>query len=100
MFWLASTSVTWLATTVTVQVAPAGRFAEGWSVKLVAGEAGLTEKATGVPVGHSILKAEPVTLTLSLKVTVTLVLATTFVAPLAGVVLVTVGGVSTVKLAV
>src|SRR5436305_9712546 len=97
MFWPASTSVTWLATTVAVQVTPPGRLAVGWRTKELAGEAGVTVKATGVPVGHSSLKAEAVTLTGSLKLIVTVVFGLTLVAPLAGVVVVTAGAASVVK---
>ena len=95
----ALTSVTCEATTVTVQVTPPGRFAPGWSTKLDAGEAGVTVKAMGVPAGHSSLNAVPVTLTASSKFTVTVLLSATLVAAFAGVVLVTSGAVSAVKVA-
>jgi hypothetical protein len=97
IFWPASTSVTWLATTVTVQTAPPGRFAVGRNTKLAAGEAGVTVKAIGVPTGHASVNAVPVTFTASLKFTVTVLGVATFVAPFAGVVLLTLGGASTVK---
>ena len=91
-----------MATTVTVHTVPAGRFADGVSVKLVAppGGTGATVKVSDVPVGHSSLKAVPVTLTALLKLTTTVVDASTDVAPLVGVVLLTVGGESVVKEAV
>src|SRR5258706_6022830 len=98
MFWPRSTSVTWLATTVTVQVTLPGSGAVGWSTKLEAGEAGVTVNACGVPTGHSSLDAVPVTLTGSLKLIVTVAVGTTLIAPLAGTVVVTEGGVSIVKL--
>src|SRR5436305_8175444 len=82
MCWPASTSVTWAATTVTVQTTPLGKGDVGCSTKLVAGEGVVTEKATGVPVGHSSLNAEAVTLTDSLKFTVTVELGATPQTPL------------------
>ena len=90
-------SVTCEATTVRVQATPPGRLAVGWSTKVVAGEAGVTVKATGVPLGHSSVKADAVTLTCLSKVTVTVPVSGTFVAPFAGVVLATVGAASTVR---
>jgi hypothetical protein len=98
----AETSVTWLATTVAVHTAPAGRFADGVSVKLVAppGGAGPIVNASGVPVGHCSVKADAVTFTALLKLTVMVADASTAVAPLAGVVEVTVGGESVVNEAV
>src|SRR5258707_6470914 len=89
-------SVTWLATTVSVQTVPAGSGVVGVSVNADAGEAGETLNALGVAAGHSSVKALPVTVTASLKFTVRVALRATAVAPLAGTVLVTVGGVSTV----
>src|SRR5260221_12221049 len=88
-------SVTWLATTVSVQTVPAGSGVVGVSVNADAGEAGETLNALGVAAGHSSVKALPVTVTASLKFTVRVALRATAVAPLAGTVLVTVGGVST-----
>src|SRR3954453_721354 len=78
----ASTSVTWVATTVTVQAMPPGRLAVGWSTNELAGEAGVTVKPFGVPTGHSRVKAVPVTLTSLLKLIVTVVAGSTPVAPL------------------
>ena len=49
-----------------------------------------------VPAGHSSLNAAAVTLTALLKFTVIVAVARTFVAPFVGVVVVTVGGASTV----
>jgi len=60
------------------------------------GGTGARVNAIGVPVGHSSLNAEAVTLTALLNTTVTVVLASTFVAVLAGVVLVTTGRLFTV----
>src|SRR5260221_528711 len=87
-------SVTWLATTVSVQTVPAGSGVVGVSVNADAGEAGETLNALGVAAGHSSVKALPVTVTASLKFTVRVALRATAVAPLAGTVLVTDGGVS------
>src|SRR5436305_6933404 len=97
MFWPASTSVTCVATTVTVQVTSPGSVEVGWRTKLEAGEAGVTVNATGVPVGHSSLNAVPVTLTGSLKLIVIVVFGATLVAPLAGDFEETDGGASVVK---
>jgi len=87
------------ATAVAVQVVATGRLALGVSVYVVTppGGAGARPNATGVPAGHSSLKALAVTLTALVNVTVTVVFSGTLVAPLVGVVLLTVGGVSTVK---
>src|SRR5436305_4130360 len=98
MFWPASTSVTWLATTVTVQVTFPGSGEVGWRTKLEAGEAGVTVNATGVPVGHSSLNAVPVTFTGSLKLIVIVEPGVMLVAPFGGTGVVTEGGVSIVKL--
>src|SRR5260221_11379329 len=88
-------SVTWLATTVSVQTVPAGSGVVGVSVNADAGEAGETLNALGVAAGHSSVKALPVTVTASLKFTVRVALRATAVAPLAGTGVVTVGGVCT-----
>ena len=61
------------------------------------GAAGATAKATGVPVGHSSLKPGAVMLTALLKVKLTVAFSATAVAPFAGTVEETVGGVSMVK---
>src|SRR5258707_13399508 len=86
-------SVTWLATTVSVQTVPAGSGVVGVSVNADAGEAGETLNALGVAAGHSSVKALPVTVTASLKFTVRVALRATAVAPLAGAGLVSGGGV-------
>ena|SRR5207302_266853 len=81
--------------TVMVQTVPAGRFAVGVSVIVVAGEE-VCEKASGVPVGHSIENALFVALIDSLKFTSMTVSRATSVAPSAGVVLLTLGAASCV----
>src|SRR5258708_10418707 len=86
-------SVTWLATTVSVQTVPAGSGVVGVSVNADAGEAGETLNALGVAAGHSSVKALPVTVTASLKFTVRVALRATAVAPLAGTGVGTGGGV-------
>src|SRR5690348_9880441 len=59
---LESASVTCAATTVTVQTLPIGRLPVGSSVKLVAGPVPVVLlNATGVPAGHSSVKALAVT---------------------------------------
>src|SRR5262249_14209514 len=70
LFWPVSVSARWPAALVAVQATPLGRLAVGCSTKLVAGEAGVTVNASGVPVGHSSLNAVPVTFTCSLKLIV------------------------------
>src|SRR6185503_307578 len=61
---LASASVTWAATTVTVQVTPLGKLLVGLSTKLLAGPVPVVLlKATGVPTGHSSVNALAVTFT-------------------------------------
>src|SRR5438876_554213 len=82
--WPASTSVTWRATTVPVQVTGGGSAEVGWRTKLEAGEAGVTVKAMDVPVGHSSLKAVPVTFTDSEKLMVIVAEGFTLTAPLVG----------------
>src|SRR5207244_8085118 len=81
--------------TVMVQTVPAGRFDVGVSVIVVAGEEDC-EKASGVPVGHSIVKAVFVALIDSLKLIWIVVSRATSVAPLAGVVVLTLGAASCV----
>src|ERR1041385_1181414 len=81
--------------TVVVQTVPAGRFALGVSVNEVAGDE-VCEKLSGVPVGHSIVKALFVALTDSLKVIWIAVSRATSVAPSAGDVLLTLGAASCV----
>src|SRR6185295_18216471 len=97
----ASTSVTFEATTVTVQIVPTGRSDVGSRTKLLTppGAAGKTVKAIGVATGHSTVNAvESRIFTFSLKLIVMLVLIATCVAPFVGIVVVTAGGVSMVKL--
>jgi len=84
-----------LAWTVTVHVVPAGSELVGVSVYELAGEL-LALKATGVPDGHSIENALPVALTLLEKLIVIVELGTAS-EPSAGLVVVTVGGMSTVN---
>src|SRR6185295_1747986 len=97
----ASTSVTFDATTVTVQTVPTGKSDVGSRTKLLTppGATGVTLKATGVATGHSTVNAvESRIFTFSLKLIVMLVFVATWVAPLVGIVVVTEGGVSIVKL--
>src|SRR5215813_10846570 len=96
----ASTSVTFEATTVTVQTVPTGKSEVGSSTKLLVppGAAGVTLKVTGVETGHSTVNAvESWILTFSLKLIVMFVFVATCVAPFVGMVLVTEGGVSRVN---
>src|SRR5215212_4234692 len=93
----ASTSVTFAATTVTVQSSPAGRFADGVNVKLEAGETDRLKGRAPEPVGHSIVNELSVALTGSLKLTVMVAAGTAAVAPLMGVVLGTLGAASVGK---
>src|SRR5207244_8632520 len=81
--------------TVMVQTVPAGRFVVGVSVNVVAGDE-VCEKLSGVPVGHSIVNALLVALTDSLKLMSIVVSRATSVAPLAGVVPLTLGAASCV----
>src|SRR5688500_15238863 len=90
---LASTSEIGLAGTVTTQVVLKGRFTSGLRVKLLLGEA-LCVNVIGVPVGHSTTNALEVALTLSLKFMVMFVSKATLTAPVAGIVLSTVGAAS------
>src|SRR5215204_1501910 len=96
----ASTSVTFAATTVTVQIVPTGKSEIGSRTKLLTppGAAGKTVKAIGVATGHSNVNAvESRILTFSLKLIVMLVFVATWIAPFVGIVVVTAGGVSIVK---
>ena len=62
---------------------------------MVAGEAGVTVKAGVAPGEQDSMNVEPVTVTDLLKVIEMVLASGTLVAPLVGLVLVTVGGVST-----
>src|ERR1700688_3775682 len=93
--FLPAASVTVLATTVTVQLLSNGRLVDGWSTERAAGEAGVTVKLGAAPGEQASMKVEPVTVTDLLKLIVIVLATGTLVAPLAGLVLVTVGGVST-----
>lgn len=88
-----STSVTLAATTPTAQE-PSGRLLLGVSVKVVAGDAE-SVKACDEPPGHSSVKELRLALTDSEKVIPMVALCATGLAPLAGLVLETVGGVLT-----
>src|SRR5919199_619439 len=90
-----STSLIWLAITVTVQTVPAGRSEFGSSVIAEPGEP-LTLNAFDVPVGHSIVNELPVAVTASLKLTTMLLFRSTSVALSAGEVVVTDGAASCV----
>src|SRR5438874_1494790 len=90
---MASTSLIWFAITVTVQTVPFGRSEVGSSVIVEPGEP-LTLKASGVPVGHSIVNELPVAVTGSLKLMSMFVFFATSVAPSAGEVLETLGAAS------
>src|SRR5437016_2134690 len=90
-----STSLIWFAITFTEQTVPSGRSLVGSSVIDEPGEP-LTEKLSGVPVGHSSVNELPDAVTGSLKLTTTFVFTATWVAPSAGDVLVTEGAASAV----
>ena len=93
-------SVICVAMAVTVQVVLGGSALEGVSTTLVvslAGSTGLLLNVTGVPTGHSTVKAPVATSTCSLKFSVMVAPVLTPVAPLVGLVLVTVGGGSPVE---
>src|SRR5436190_1040519 len=92
----ASTSLIWFAIKVGGETVRAGRLLVGSSVIDEKGEP-LTPKLWGEPLGHSIVNELPLAFTGSLKLTVMLLLGSTAVAPLAGLVLVTVGALSVVK---
>src|ERR671927_225717 len=91
-----STSLIWLAITFTEQTAPSGRLLVGSRVIDEPGEP-LTEKLSGVPVGHSSVNELEVTVTGSLKVKVMFVFAATSVAPSGGEWAVTAGAESVVN---
>src|ERR671927_232129 len=91
-----STSLIWLAITLTEQTVPSGRSLVGSSVIDEPGEP-LTEKLSGVPVGHSSENELPLAVTGSLKFTTMFVFAATSVAPSAGECLVIVGAESVVN---
>src|SRR5947208_6225219 len=90
-----STSLIWFAITFTEQTVPSGRSLVGSSVIDEPGEP-LTEKLSGVPVGHSSVNELVVAVTGSLKFTTTFVFTATWSAPSAGDVLVTEGAASAV----
>src|SRR5690606_40046959 len=85
-----SASVTCEAITFALHSVPAGRLADGVSVTLAAGVAE-DVKPMGVPAGHSSENAPALALTDSLKPTVMAAVGCTAVAPLAGLVEMTVG---------
>src|SRR5947209_5203299 len=90
-----STSLIWLAITLTVQIVASGRLLVGSSVIDEPGEP-LTVKLSGVPVGHSSVNELVEAMTGSLKLTTTFVFTATWVAASAGDVLVTDGAASAV----
>src|SRR6266480_8138496 len=90
-----STSLIWFAITLTEQTVASGRSLVGSSVIDEPGEP-LTEKLSGVPVGHSSVNELVVAVTGSLKLTTTFVFTATWSAASAGEVLVTVGAASCV----
>jgi hypothetical protein len=89
-------SVTWDATTVTVQATPPGNGEFGVSVKLVDGELD-NEYDSGVPVGHSSLNELVDALTLRSKLTVIVESVATLMVPFTGVVEITLGAVAVVN---
>ena len=95
---MTSKSVTSLAATFTVHVVPAGSGDSGVNVNMLAadvvGSAGNVENVRTDPSGHSRLKAPGAAFTGSPKLRMMDVLTETFVAPTAGVVLLTLGAVS------
>src|SRR5947209_6033913 len=91
----ASPSVIWFAITFTEQAVPSRRSLVGSSVIDEPGEA-LTEKLSGVPVGHSSVNELPLAVTGSLKFTTMFVFTATWSAPSAGEVLETLGAASAV----
>src|ERR687885_1508543 len=90
-----STSLIWFPITFTEHVTPSGRSLVGSSVIDEPGEP-LTEKLSGVPVGHSSVNELLLTVTDSLKFTTMFVFTATWVAPSAGDVVVTEGAASAV----
>src|ERR687883_579857 len=90
-----STSLIWFAITFTEQTVPSGRSLVGSSVIDEPGEP-LTEKLSGVPVGHSSENELPLAVTGSLKFTTMFVFTATWSAASAGDVVVTDGAASAV----
>src|ERR687885_2782797 len=90
-----STSLIWLAITVTEQIVPSGRLPVGSSVIDEPGEP-LTVKLCGVPAGQSSVNELAVAVTGSLKLTTMFVFTATWSAASAGEVVVTVGAASCV----
>src|SRR5213078_1211456 len=90
-----STSLIWFAITFTEKIVPSGRSLVGSSVIDAPGEP-LTEKLSGVPVGHSSVNELPLAVTGSLKLTTMFVFTATWSAASAGDVLVTLGAASCV----
>src|SRR5438105_10088353 len=78
-----STSLIWFAITFTEQTVPSGRSLVGSSVIDEPGEP-LTEKLSGVPVGHSSVNELPLAVTGSLKFTTMFVFTATWSRPSAG----------------
>src|SRR5438477_2815343 len=91
----ASTSLIWFAITFTEQTVPSGRLLVGSSVIDEPGEP-LTEKLSGVPVGHSSENELVVAVTASLKFTTMFVFTATWSAASAGEVVETLGAASAV----
>ena len=79
-----------------MHVTPAGSGLDGVNANVLTPPGGLGDSVngSGVPVGHSSVNALAVTFTGSLNVTAGVIVAITLVAPSAGTVLLTVGGVS------
>src|SRR5437868_8304277 len=90
-----STSLIWFAITFTVQIVPSSRLLDGRSVIEEQGEP-LTEKLSGVPVGHSSVNELPLAVTGSLKLTTMFVFTATWAAASAGEVVETLGAWSAV----
>src|SRR5436190_105021 len=88
-----STSLIWVAITLTEQTVPSGRLLVGSSVIEEPGEP-LTLKLSGVPAGHSSVNELVVAVTGSLKLTTMFVFTATWSAASAGEVVVTVGAAS------
>src|SRR5205814_405291 len=91
-----STSLIWFAITFTEQIVPSGRLLVGSSVIDEPGEP-LTEKPSGVPVGHSKLNELPDAVTGSLMTSWVFVEALTSVAPSVGELAVPAGAASVVN---
>src|SRR2546423_225785 len=92
---IASASLIWVALTVTVQTVAFGRSDVGSSV-IVLVPLPLTEKVCGL-LSHEIVNELVVTSTGSLKSTVMFAVGSTLLAPLSGVVAVTIGAESVVN---